>query len=106
MVLQRKKNTSLLELLESYAGGSTLEVAIQSRPPTPFATYISHSKPIDKKRMRDKKGKDMSEEGKVVPSKELKPQKGAKIAKRAQKKPSAEGIGMEKVPERCPRVLT
>lgn len=33
--------------------------------------------------MRDKKGKDVSEEGEVVPSKELEPPKGAKIAKGA-----------------------
>ena len=39
MVLQWKK-TSLLELLESHAGGTTLEVAINHRPPTPLSSPL------------------------------------------------------------------
>ena len=35
MVLQRKKNTSLLKLLESHTKVSTPEVAIQTNPSTP-----------------------------------------------------------------------
>ena len=71
MVLQRKKNTSLLELLELHSGGSTPEVAIQTWLLTPFPTYTSLPEQADKKRKRDKKGKEVSEEGEVVPSKEF-----------------------------------
>lgn len=81
MVLQRKMNTNLLKLLESHAGGSTPEVVVQLRPPTPLPTYTPFFEPTDKKRKRDKKENDVSEEGEVVPSKELKPQKGQKLQK-------------------------
>lgn len=84
-----KKNTSLLQLLESHARGFTPEVAIQTRPLTPLPTHNSLSKPADKKKKRDKKGKEVSEEGEVVPIKELEPQKGEKITKGAQRKTSA-----------------
>lgn len=43
MVLQRKKNTNLLELLELHAKVSTLEVAVQPRPLTPLPTHASSS---------------------------------------------------------------
>ena len=86
MVLQRKKNTSLLELLESHSRGSTPEVAIQTWPPTPLPTHTSLPEQVDKKRKRDKKGKEVSKEGEVIPSKEFEPQKWAKIAKRARAK--------------------
>lgn len=46
----------------------------------------------------------MSEEGEVVPTKELEPQKGAKITKGAQRKTLAKGVGTEKVSKRRPRV--
>ena len=81
MVLQRRKNTSLLELLESYARGFTPKVAIQNGPPTPLPTHTSPLEQADKKRKRDKKGKEVSEEGEVVPSKELEPQRGVKLSK-------------------------
>ena len=57
MVLHRKKNTSLLELLESHVGGSTPEVAIQPRPPTPLPTHSSSFEQLEKKRKRKKKRK-------------------------------------------------
>ena len=41
MVLQRRKDTNLLELLESHAGGSVLEVPIQTRPLTPLPSHTS-----------------------------------------------------------------
>lgn len=81
MVIQRKKNTSLLELLESHVEGFILEVAIQTRPSTPFLAHTSPSEPVDKKRKKDKKGKKVSKEGEVVPTKELEPQKGQKSPK-------------------------
>ena len=73
MVLQRKSKTSLLELFESHAGGLVPEVAIQIRPPTPLPAHTSQPKPVDKKRKRDKNGKDVAEEGEVIPSKESEP---------------------------------
>ena len=70
MVLQRRKDTNLLKLLESHAGGSTPEVAIQPRPPTPLPTHTFPSEQPEKKRKRDRKGKEITEEGEVVPSKD------------------------------------
>ena len=72
IVLQHK-NTSLLELLESHARGSTLEVAVHPRPPTPFPSCTSPAKPLEKKRKREEKGKETSEEGEVPPPKDLEP---------------------------------
>lgn len=72
MVLQRK-NTSLLELLESHAGGSTHEVTVQTQPQTPLPTRTSLIEPLEKKRKRDKKGKKASKEGEVALFKEPKP---------------------------------
>ena len=63
MVLQHRKDTSLLELLESHTEGYTLEVAIQP---------LLREQP-KKKRKSDRKGKDVTEEGEVVPSKDLEP---------------------------------
>ena len=48
----------------------------------------------------------MFEEGEVVPSKELEPQKGATIAKGAYRKTSVEGMGAERASKRRPRVPT
>ena len=48
----------------------------------------------------------MAEEGEVLPSKELKPQKEAKITKGEQRKTSAEGTGAEVVVEHRLRVPT
>ena len=73
MVLQRKKKTSLLELLESHTGGFTLDIAIQTQPPTPLPVHTFSPKQANKKRKMDKKGKDVAEEGEVVPSKENEP---------------------------------
>jgi len=55
MVLQRK-NTNLLELLESHAGWSMLEVSIPPRAPTPIPCCTTLAKPLEKKRKREKKG--------------------------------------------------
>lgn len=92
MVLQRKPNISLLKLLESHAWGYVLEVAIQTRPPTPFPIHTSRYELADKKKKQDRKGKEVAEEGEVVPFKELEPQKGAKLAKGAQRKSSSERV--------------
>ena len=70
MVLQCK-NTSLLELLESHARGSTLEEAVQPCPPNPLPTHISYAKPLEKKWKIEKKGKETFKEGEVPLSKDL-----------------------------------
>lgn len=59
MVLQRKKNTSLLELLETHVGGFTPKVAIQTRPLTPLLAHTSFFEPADKRRKWDKKDKEV-----------------------------------------------
>ena len=104
MVLQMKPKIGLLELLESHAGGFVLEVSIQTQPSTPLLVHTSPSELVDKKRKHDKKGKEVAEEGKVIPSKDLEPQKGAKIAKGAQRKSSGEGTILERVPDCRPRI--
>ena len=81
MVLQRRKDTNLLELLESHAGGSVLEVPIQTQPLTPLPSYTSSLEQPEKKRKRDRKGKEVTEEGEAVPSKDLEPKKGQKLLK-------------------------
>lgn len=35
-IMLQRKNTRLLKLLESHAGGSMLKVVVHPRPPTPF----------------------------------------------------------------------
>lgn len=49
MVLQRKSNTTLLELLESHTRGSVLEVVVQTRPPTPLPAHSSQLTPQTRK---------------------------------------------------------
>lgn len=62
-------------------GGSTPEVAIQPWPPTPITTWTSPTTQPKKKRKRNKKDKEVLEEGDLAPSKDLKPQWRAKVAK-------------------------
>lgn len=90
-------------MLESHAGGSTPEVAIQPQPPTPLPTYTSPSEQLEKKGKREKKGNKPFEEGEIT-SKDLEPQKGAKIAKRAERKYTPEGSIVKVVADRHPRV--
>lgn len=80
MVLQCK-NTSLLELLESHAGGSTPKVAVHTWPTTPLPFYTSSAEPLEEKRKREKKGKEVFEKGEIPPPKDPEPQKGTKAAK-------------------------
>lgn len=67
MVLQRK-NISLLEPLESHVRGSTHEIEVHPRPPTPLHSHTSLTEPPKKKRKRGKKGKEVPEEGKIPPT--------------------------------------
>ena len=77
-----------------------------SRPtsaPHSLPTYTSPSKQLEKKRKREKKGKETSEKGEIAP-KELKPQKGAKVAKGAQRKNMPKSSGAEMVADHRPKV--
>lgn len=103
MVLQRKQKTSLLELFESHDEGSTLEVAVQPRPPTLLPIHSFPLEQLKKKRKREKKWKEASEEGQIS-SKDLQPQNGAKIAKGAQKRNTPEGSSIDVVVDCCPRI--
>ncbi|KAL0004380.1 hypothetical protein SO802_011941 [Lithocarpus litseifolius] len=103
MVLQRK-NTSLLALLESHTGWTMPEVAVNPRPTTPLPSWASPAEALEKKRKMDKKdGKKISEEGKIQPSKDQEPPKGAKVAKGQQRRSSAEDFGAEVAPDRRPK---
>ena len=105
MVLQHKSKTSLLELLESHARGMVHEVAIQTRPPT-LPTHSSQPNLTNKKRKQDQNGKDIVEEGEIIPSKELEPQKRAKVVKVAQTMSSSKGVIVERGHDRRLRVQT
>ena len=64
MVIQ-KKTPNLLVLLEFYTEGTTLEVSVDSKPPTPLARS-SPTEPGKTKRKRVKRsGKEIFEEGKI-----------------------------------------
>lgn len=68
-------------------------------------TCTSHAEPLEKKWKIEKKAKETSEEGEVPLSKELKPQKGAKITKGPQRRNMAKGLGTKMVSDRRTRVL-
>ena len=70
-----------MEVMESQVGGKALKAVGQTKPPSLPTPHNPQQKPIDKKRKRKQKGKDVMEEGQGVPSKENEPQRGAKVAK-------------------------
>ena len=104
MVLQRKTRTSLLKLLESHVGGNVPEVAIQAKPPTPPPSQASQPDPADKKIKRDQTGKEVVEEEKGLPAREVEPQKGAKVARTAQTRSSSERSIVERGHDRRTKV--
>ena len=73
MVLQRKTRSSLLDLLESHTGGNVPEKAIQPKPPTPPSGQVPQVDPLNKKRKRNQKAKEVMEEGRGFLSKEVEP---------------------------------
>ena len=101
MVLQCKKNTTLHELLESHIGGYTLEVAVKPWPPT--YSYF-HFKTTKKEKEKGEERERGIQEGWNFP-KDLEPQKGAKVAKGAQRKNTPEGSSVDMVADRRPRIL-
>lgn len=80
IVLQRK-NSRLLELLESHKRGSTLKVAVHPWPPTPFRSCTSPGEPSEKKRKKEKKERKHLKRAKSLPLKTLSPRKGRKLLK-------------------------
>ena len=96
MVLQRKTRLSLLDLLESHAGGNMLEKTIQTKPLTPHLSQVPLAYPNDKKRKRDQKEKEVIEEVKGFLSRDIEPLKGAKAAKTAHTPTTSEGPIMER----------
>ena len=76
MVLQHKMRTSLLDLLESHAGGNVPKKVVQVKLPTLPPTQVLQLDPANKKRKRDQKGKEVVEERKNLPPKEVEPYKG------------------------------
>lgn len=76
--IQWKQRSTLQELLESQPGRDALEKLAQTKlpPPPPVSTY--RVDPINHKKKREEKGKEVMEMGKNVPPKEVEPQRGAK----------------------------
>ena len=78
MGIQHKPRLTLQKLLESQPGGNALKKAAQTKLPTPPPTQPLQSDPVDHKRKREQKGKEVVEVSKDHPSQEVEPQKGAK----------------------------
>ena len=91
MVLQHKMRTSLLDLLESHAGGNVPKKVVQVKLPTLPPTQVLQLDPANKKRKRDQKGKEVVEERKNLPPKEVGPHKGGEHARVMQTRSSSEG---------------
>lgn len=77
--------------MESNTGGNVSKKAVQSKTSALPSTQTSQPKLIDKKRKRDKKGKEVMDERRKSPSKEVKAQRGGKHAKAVQTKSYIEG---------------
>ena len=92
MGIQRKPRASILEIMESQAGGKAPEVAGQGKHPSLPIPHDPQPEPTNKKRKREQKGKDMMEEGRGVPPKENEPQRGVKVAKTTQMRSSRDGV--------------
>lgn len=79
MVLQRKKNTSLLELLESHVGWFTPEIAVQPRPPTPLPTHTSLFEKPERREKERRSIKKYQKRVNLLPQKTLSPRKGQNL---------------------------
>ena len=77
--------------MESQPRGHASEKASQTRLPTPPPTQPLRVDPVDHKRKREEKGKEVVEIGKTQPSQEIKPQRGAKQPKVTQTRSANEG---------------
>ena len=91
MGIQRKQRSTLQELLESQPGRDTPRKVIQTKFPTPPPTQPLRANPVDHKKKREEKGKEVVEIGRTHPSKEIKPQRRAKQPKGMQMRSANEG---------------
>lgn len=66
-------------------------------PPLPSRT--SPIELLEKKRKRDKKGKETLEEGEIQPTKDQEPSKGAKAVKGLYRRSTIKGSGAKVVPD-------
>ena len=69
--IQRKSRTSLIEIMESQSEGKAPEVAGQAKHPSLPTPHDHQPNPANKKRKREQKRKDVIEEGRGVPPKEI-----------------------------------
>ena len=83
MSIQRKSKRSLLDLIESQLGKDALGKPTQPKLPPPFPqpSLPSRLEPIDPKRKREQKGKDVLEAGRSRPTLEEETQWVAKQQK-------------------------
>ena len=79
MGIQHKPRSTLQKLLESQPGANALRKAAQTKLPTLPPTQPLRSDPVDHKRKREQKGKEVVEVSKDHPSQEVEPQKGANL---------------------------
>ena len=91
MGIQHKPRSTLQKLLESQPGGNALRKAALTKLPTLPPTQPLRSDPVDHKRKREQKGKEVVEVSKDHPSQEVEPQKGAKQGRFMQTRSSREG---------------
>ena len=91
MVLQRNTRSSLLEIMESQAGGKASKVVGQAKHPFLSPPQDTQPEPVDKKKKWEQKGKGVMEEGRGVPPKEIEPQRRDKAAKTTQIRSFNEG---------------
>ena len=78
-------------MLESHAGGNILEKAVQPKPSTLPPTQVSQPDPVDKKKIQEQKGKEVTKERRSLPPKEAEVQRGGKQARVMQTRSSSEG---------------
>ena len=81
MGIQHKSRSTLQELLKSQPGENAPGKVAQTRLPTPLPTQPLQLEPVDLKRKREQKGKEVMEWGKTHPSQEGEAQRGAKQAR-------------------------
>ena len=78
MEIQRKPRSTLQELLESQPGRDVPGKAAQTKLPTPPPNQTPRADPVDHKRKRVEKGKEVVEIRGTHPFQEVEPQRGAK----------------------------
>lgn len=80
---------------------SIIGLLLPSPPLSNFSTEL-----LEKKRKRDKKGKETLEEGEIQPTKDQEPSKGAKAMKGLYRRSTIKGSGAKVVPDWRTKVPT